>query len=208
MRRGPGTRAAVQRAPRRDRGRVPVRARQRRVHGRRPGPLRGARGVAVASAASLITGVAHVAGGGALPDLGLLLVLFPLLTALIVSIADACSSIAGVLGVLAAGQLAMHAVLEVIGHSHVAAAAGPASGWSMFAMHAAATVVLGLLIRDADVVLGLLVSALSRVLPRRLLVPPADRPLATFAVACPAVLGATARAALGPRTPRGPPSRV
>ncbi|MGD9986645.1 hypothetical protein [Pseudonocardia sp.] len=201
MRRGPGTRAAVARAPRHDRGRAPVRA-------RRAGPLRGLRGVAVASAAALITGVAHVAGGGALPDLGLLLVLFPLLAALIVSLADACRSIGGVLGVLAAGQLAMHAVLEVIGHSHVAGDAGPAGSWSMFAMHAVATVALGLLIRDADQVLELLVSALARVLPRRLLVPPADRPLATFAVACPAVVGATERAALGPRTLRGPPNRV
>ncbi|ODT99140.1 MAG: hypothetical protein ABS81_26280 [Pseudonocardia sp. SCN 72-86] len=188
----------VARASRRGRGRASA----------RPTQLRGARGTAVASAAALITGVAHVAGGGALPDLGLLLVLFPLLAALIVSLADACRSVAGVLAVLAAGQLAMHAVLEVIGHSHVAAASGPASAWSMFAMHAAATVVIGPLIRDADRVLGLLVSALARVLPRRLLVPPADRPLATFAVACPAVVGATERAALGPRTPRGPPSRV
>lgn len=137
-----------------------------------------------------------------------MLVLYPLLAVLIVSLADACRRIAGVLGVLAAGQFAMHAVLKVIGHSHVAAPAGPASGWSMFAMHAVATVVIGLLIRDADQVLGLLVSALARVLPRRLLVPPADRPLTTFAVGCPAVVGATERAALGPRTPRGPPSRV
>ncbi|GEL26080.1 hypothetical protein PSU4_50340 [Pseudonocardia sulfidoxydans NBRC 16205] len=201
MRRGATTRAAALRAPRRDRGRGRARARH-------AGPLRGARGVAVASVAALITGVAHVAGGGALPDLGLLLVLFPLLAALIVSIADACRSIGGVLGALAAGQLGMHAVLEVIGHSHVAGAAGPASGWSMFAMHAVATIVLGLLVRDADQVLGLLVSALARVLPRRLTVPPADRPLATLAVAGPAVVGATERAALGPRTPRGPPNRV
>ncbi|GAY08421.1 hypothetical protein TOK_1979 [Pseudonocardia sp. N23] len=162
----------------------------------------------VASAGALITAVGHVAGGGALPDLSLLLVLFPLLSALVATLADACRSVAGVLAVLASGQLAMHAVLDVIGHTHVAAAAGTVGGVSMFAMHAVATVVMGLLIRDADQVLCLLFSALARVLPRRLSVPPADRPLATLAVACQALAGATARAAIGPRTPRGPPNRV
>lgn len=191
-------------APRRtrsDHGSRPL----RRVHRPADVALRGARGVAVASASALITGLGHVAGGGTVPDLGLLVALFPLLAALIVALADACRSIPGVLTVLGAGQFAMHEIMDVLGHTHAAVTGNRPS---MLGMHVAATIVTGLLIRDADQVLATVLSALGRVLPRRLALPPADRPLPTFAVPSPAVIGDATRALLRPLARRGPPIRV
>lgn len=168
--------------------------------------LRVTRGVTVASASTLVSAVGHVAGGGTAPDLALLLVLFPLLAALLVTVAGACRSLVGMLAVLAAGQFAMHEIMDALGHQHAMAPA-PA-GPSMFAMHAVATVVMGLLIRDADVVLVALIAAISRVLLRRLVPPVADRPLRTFAVPSPSVAGEVRKALLGPLERRGPPAWV
>jgi len=166
--------------------------------------MRSARGVAVASASALITGLGHVAGGGTVPDLGLLIALFPLIAALIIALADACRGVVGMLAVLAAGQLAMHQTMDVLGHHQAATGGRP----SMLGMHVVATIATGLLIRDADQVLAVLLGWLGRVLPRRLTPPAADRPLPTLAVPSPAVLGDAARALLGPLARRGPPIRV
>jgi len=49
---------------------------------------------------------------------------------------------------------------------------------------------------------------LAKVLPRRLAPLPADRPLHTFALPAPSVVGDTRRALLGPMPRRGPPAWV
>ncbi|MFC5996164.1 hypothetical protein ACFQE5_18325 [Pseudonocardia hispaniensis] len=153
---------------------------------------------------TLLTAVGHVVAGGSLPDLALLVVLFPLLVSLVTGLADACRSVLGMLLVLGGGQLFMHEVMQVLAHPHPAGSA--TITWPvMLAMHAGATLVTGALIRDADRALLALFAALLRVLPRRLVPPPADRPLRTLPVPEPAAVGRCARAALGPLVLRAPP---
>ncbi|WP_147200885.1 hypothetical protein [Pseudonocardia asaccharolytica] len=153
---------------------------------------------------TLLTAVGHVAAGGAIPDLTLLVVLFPLLASLMSGLADACRSTLGLLLVLGGGQLFMHEVMHVLAHPH---AADPATfTWpGMLAMHAGATLVTGAMVREADRALLALFAALLRRLPRRLVPPPVNRPLPTLAVPAPAAIGRCARAALGPLVLRGPP---
>ena len=89
------------------------------------------------------------------------------------------------LGTLAAGQFALHHLLELLHPAHPvgpAAVAGPA----MFAMHAAATAVTALAVLHADAALAAVASAASRVLPRRAPPVPARRPLPAVVPAAPA----------------------
>ncbi|WP_214369288.1 hypothetical protein [Pseudonocardia sp. H11422] len=159
---------------------------------------------------TLLTAAGHVAAGGAVPDLQLLVVLFPLFALLVTALADACRAAPGMLATLGGGQLGMHALMELLAHSH-AGAAGATTGVgaaTMLAMHAVATLVTAAMIRDADHVLRAVFAALRRVLPRRLTPPPADRPLRTLPVPEPAVAGRTARASISGLAGRGPPMWV
>lgn len=173
------------------------------IRGPRTRVLRRTRGVTVAAASTLVTAVGHVVGGGAAPDLGLLIVLFPLFAALVISFAEACRSVVGMLAVLAGGQLALHEIMVVVAEHHAGPDSG--SGLLMVAMHAVATLLMGLLIRAADVGLVALVVALARVLPRKLALPSADRPLHTFVVPAPAAVRVSGQVLLGPAPRRGPP---
>ena len=76
---------------------------------------------------------------------------------------------------LGGGQYALHVLLGLL-HPH-----GPSSparsAATMVALHAAATLVVAVLLHHADGALVAVRSALRRVLPRRPFVPPADAPL-------------------------------
>ena len=132
------------------------------------------RGLVTAGLSTLLIAVGHVLGGGAVPDLAVLVVLFPLLTGAVVGLADRCRSTAATLATLAGGQYALHVLLGLL-HPH-GAAAGPHPA-TMVALHAAATVVVAVLLHHADHALAAVGAALSRVLPRRPFIPPADAPL-------------------------------
>jgi hypothetical protein len=155
------------------------------------------RGAVLAGLSALLTAVGHAAGGGALPDLAVLVPVLPLLAWASTGPASRCTGLVSTLAVLAGGQVALHTALELLHPSHP----GPA----MVAMHAVTTVVTALALRHADRGAAALAAALRRILPRRLTPPPADRPLPTLAVAGPAVPARLAQAFALARSRRGPP---
>lgn len=163
------------------------------------------RGTALAALSTLLTAVGHLAGGGTVPALGLLLVLFPLLAGVFVTIAERCRGALGTVVTLAAGQLALHELLVVLHPAHEVLAPAITSGAGMAAMHAAVTLVSAVALRHADRAVAAVAAALARVLPRRLAPPPADRPLPTRAVPGPAVAARLARALAVADVRRGPP---
>jgi hypothetical protein len=160
------------------------------------------RGLVTAGLSTLLIAVGHVLGGGAAPDLAVLIVLFPLLTGGVVGLAERCRSTAATLATLAAGQYALHVLLGLV-HPH-GSTVGP-SALTMFALHAAATVVVAVLLRHADRALVAVESALRRVLPRRPFTPPADGPLLPLRVAGPARPARRLALAAVPAR-RGPPA--
>ena len=129
------------------------------------------------------------------PDLAVLVVLFPLLTGAVVGVADRCRSTSATIATLAGGQYALHVLLAVL-HPHPPVDAAP-SGLTMFALHAVATLVVTVLLGHADRALAAVGSALRRVLPRRPFVPPADGPLRSLRVAAVALVAPAARARRG-----------
>jgi hypothetical protein len=159
------------------------------------------RGLVTAGLCTLLIAAGHVLGGGAVPDLGLLLVLFPLLTGAVVGLADRCRSTAATLATLAGGQYALHVLLALL-HPHEAAA-GP-SATTMFLLHAVATLAVTVLLRHAERAVAVVAAALRRVLPRRPPVPPADAPLPPLRAAAPTHLPRRLALAAVP-TRRGPP---
>ena len=163
------------------------------------------RGWALAGFSTLLTAVGHTAGGGTVPDLAVLVVLFPLLAGLFTSIAQRCGGLARTAAVLGAGQLALHQLMDLLHPAHQAVDPALAPGAQMFAMHAVVTLVTAAALRHADRAVAGLVAALRRVLPRRLSPPPADRPLPVLAVPSPAVPARLARAFAVVHSRRGPP---
>ncbi len=163
------------------------------------------RGVVLAALSTLLTALGHVAGGGSLPDLALLVVLFPMLCGVLASLARCCTSTGAAVLTLAAGQLALHELLELMHPSHQASRPAVLAGAAMLAMHAVATLVTAVMVSTADRALVALVAALRGVLPRRLVPPPADRPLPTLAVPPLAVPARLRLAHAAPLLRRGPP---
>lgn len=172
----------------------------------------------------LLTAAGHVAGGGGLPDLAVLVVMLGPLALVLAALADRSRSAVGALAVLGGGQLVLHQLIEALspahtpaggpaahgGHAmHVAVGSGvtPASGLAMFLTHAAATLVIAAALRFADRAIAAVGTALRRVVPRRLTPLSADRPLATLATPGPAVSLRLARALAGTHVRRGPPVR-
>ncbi|MDN5859612.1 MAG: hypothetical protein L0H84_13420 [Pseudonocardia sp.] len=152
-----------------------------------------ARGGALATLSAVLAAAGHVAGGGTLGDLTLLVVLLPLLAMGFTSAAGACRSAAGTIAVLGAGQVVLHEAMVLLHPSHHAASArGPAAldapaldtpaldTPAMLGMHAAVTLVTALALWHADRATAALLDALCRVLPRRQAPLPARRPLRTF----------------------------
>jgi hypothetical protein len=162
------------------------------------------RGATFAGLSALLTAVGHVAGGGTVPDLAVLVVLLPLLAVVFVSFAQRCRTTVSTVAVLGAGQLLLHTLMVLM---HPASDAVPATmgGPSMVAAHAAVTLVMAVALRHADDAVAALVAALCRVLPRRLTPPPADRPLPTRAVPAPDLPARMARLFTVAHHRRGPP---
>ncbi len=167
---------------------------------------RGFRAGALVSLTALLTAVGHLAGGGPVPDLALLVVLLPLLALPVVAAAERCRGPVGTTAVLGAGQFGLHQVMAAV-HDQHHALHGPAAlaGPTMVAMHAAVTAVSVLALRHADRGLAALGDALRRVVPRRVLPPAVDRPLAVLVVPGPAVPARIARALAVTHVRRGPP---
>lgn len=128
------------------------------------------RGVTLTLLVALLTASGHVAAGGGLPDLSLLVVVVPLLGAAFVAMAERTRSFSGTVAVLATGQLVLHATLAAL---HPMAAGDRA----MLAAHVLVTLVTAVAVRYADAAVLAIAAVLRRVVPRRLPPPPADRPL-------------------------------
>ena len=72
------------------------------------------RGIVLAALSGLLTAVGHLAGGGTFGDLGLLVVLLPLLAGLFVSLAERSRGPLGTVAVLGAGQLVLHYLMVLL----------------------------------------------------------------------------------------------
>ena len=155
------------------------------------------RGAVLAGLSALLAAAGHAAGGGTVPDLAVLVPVLPLLAWVFTGAASRCRGLAGTVGVLAVGQFVLHNAIGLLHPSH--------TGSTMLVMHAVATVVTALAMRHADRGAAALMAALRRVLPRRLVPPPADRPLPVLAVPGPAVPARLARAFAVAHARRGPP---
>lgn len=165
----------------------------------------GVRGAGLALMCALVTAAGHSAGGGALPDLALLVVLLPLLGGVLTHVARRATGPVGLVAVLGGGQLALHHLLELL---HPAHAAGPAllGGTGMLVLHAVATVVLAVAVRGADAGIAAVAAGLRRVLPRRL-PPPVTRAPAVAVPVAPVAGLRLAAALCSAEVRRGPPVR-
>jgi hypothetical protein len=168
------------------------------------------RGAVLVGLSALLTAVGHLAGGGAVPDLALLVVLLPLLGWPVVAVADRCRGPLATAAVLGAGQFLPHQLMVAVhggAHSaadHVSAAAVPSDA-TMLAGHAAATLLMVFVLRHADRGVAAVAAALRRVVPRRCAPPRVERPLAVRAVPGPAVPARLRRALAVTHVRRGPP---
>lgn len=156
------------------------------------------RSATLAAASALITAAGHVAGGGALPDLGLLVVLVPLLAGAFGSVAQRSRTLAGLVATLGAGQFVLHHLLVFLHAGHTGD--GP-----MLGMHASATLVIAVMLRQADAAWAAIGAALARILPRRMAPLPAGRPLPPLVGAGSAVPARIARLLAVADARRGPP---
>lgn len=162
------------------------------------------RGTVLAVLTALLTTAGHVAGGGSLPDLALLVVLLPMLCAVNVALAERSPGPVGDVVTLAAGQLALHHLLALLHPTHSAGTAA-FDGRAMLTMHAAATLVAVGAVRYIDAAVGAVRSALRRVLPHRPIPLAADRPLPAALPAAPSVGRRLAGALAAAQVRRGPP---
>lgn len=160
------------------------------------------RGCLLAGLTALLTAVGHLAGGGALPDLALLVVLGPALAWPVVAVADRCRGTVGALVVLGGGQLLLHELLSST-HAHHTAGDSP----SMLLTHTLVTLLTAAALRFADRGVAAVVAALGRVAPRRAPAAVADRPLAVLVVPGDDVPAAVSRVLSATHARRGPPVR-
>ena len=141
------------------------------------------RSAALAVLSTLLTAVGHVAGGGTVPDLALLVVLFPLLAGAFVTVAEHCRGVVGMIATLGAGQLALHLLMVLLHPMDHLAEPVVSPGPGMLGLHAAVTLVIAGVLRYAD----------------------AAAALPTRAVPGPAVPARIARALAVTHVRRGPP---
>jgi hypothetical protein len=145
------------------------------VQQRPAGWLAPARGALLAALATLLTATGHVVAGGTLQDLSPFAVLVPLLATVLITLAERCRGIVATLVALGAGQICLHYLLVVL--SAHAGAQATYSTTSMVAAHAVATLVTAAVVAHADAAVTALVTAVRRILPRRLRLPAVDVPL-------------------------------
>ncbi|GAA1218575.1 hypothetical protein [Pseudonocardia alaniniphila] len=163
------------------------------------------RGVVLAGTTSLLTAAGHLAGGGTIPSLALLILLFPLLTGVFVAIARHVAGVAGTVVRLAAGQVVLHYLMVLMHPTHAVADPMAMSSWRMLGMHAAVTVATAVAVRHADAAMLAVGAVLRRVVPRRLVLPAVQCPLPRVVVPEPAVPAHLARALSVAHIRRGPP---
>lgn len=164
------------------------------------------RGVTLAGLCTLLTAIGHVAGGGSLPDLALVAVLFPLLAGVLTTAARRCTSFAGAVLTLAAGQVALHQLLDALHPGHHDPGSAAVAGPAMVAMHVLATLATAVVVRGADRAVVAVADALRRIVPRRSPAPAVTAPLSAPVVVGPAVDLRLARARTAPVLRRGPPA--
>jgi hypothetical protein len=157
------------------------------------------RGCVLVAFTALLTAVGHLAGGGALPDLGLLVVLLPALAWPVTAVADRCRGLLATALVLGLGQVVLHTFLTTV-HAHHAV-----DGPRMVLTHAAVTALSVFALRYADRGVTALFAALGRVVPRRLAPPPVATAPVVGPVSGPAVPVRTRRALAVAHLRRGPP---
>jgi hypothetical protein len=169
-------------------------------------PVQLLRGALLAALATLLTATGHVVAGGTLTDLTPFAVLVPLLATVFITLAERCRGTVAMLAALGAGQVCLHYLLVLLtahdhGPAHAAVPAGP-----MIAGHAVATLVTAAVVARADAAVTALVTAVRRILPRRLRLPAVHVPLPTRPVpdADVPLLASVALTAAHAR--RGPPS--
>lgn len=164
------------------------------------------RGTALAVLSALLTATGHVAGGGAVPDLTLLVVLLPLLAGAVVTVAERRTGLAATLATLAAGQVALHGLMVLMAPHEPPGAPGPVSGPAMVALHAVTTLAIAVMVRRADAAVAAVGAALRRVVARLLVPLAADRTPRLRVVPAPAVPGPLLHVLGGPLGRRGPPA--
>jgi len=126
-----------------------------------------ARGLTAASVCALLTYSGHRAAGGAMPDLGLLVVLTLLLAGFLTTLADRRRGPLAILAMVGGSQLALHGLLQLLAGSHSDAMTGPAGPGTlaMLGAHALATVVTSVVLAGAEDAVFTVAHALARALP-------------------------------------------
>jgi hypothetical protein len=172
--------------------------------GSSPGLLRGS---LLAGLSALLTAAGHLAGGGTIPELALLVVLFPLLAGVFVTLAQRSAGAVGTVVTLGAGQVVLHYLMVLMHPAQAMTDPAGVSGGRMLGMHAAVTLATAVAVRHADTAMLAMGAALRRVAPQRLAPPPVQCPLPTLAVPGPAVPARLARDLSVAHIRRGPPVR-
>ncbi|WP_207898630.1 hypothetical protein [Amycolatopsis pittospori] len=142
------------------------------------GPARRLRGGAVGLLTGTLATGAHLGANGRVPDMGVVVLLVALLSWVAYAFAGRQRGPLAILGLVAGGQLAMHASLGFLvweAHSHHTEA--PGNGLLMTAGHAIATLVVVAVLSGAERVVFALTKLIAAVLPRRLTPRPATAPL-------------------------------
>jgi hypothetical protein len=165
------------------------------------------RGAVLAGLSALLTAAGHLAGGGTIPELALLVVLFPLLAGVFVTVARRSAGAVGTVVRLGAGQVVLHYLMVLMHPAQAGTDPAGVSGWRMLGMHAAVTLATAVAVRHADTAVHAVGAALRRMVPRRPGSLAVAVALPTLAVPGPAVPARLARALSVGDLHRGPPVR-
>jgi hypothetical protein len=166
------------------------------------------RGCVLVGLTALLTAVGHLAGGGAAPDLAVLVVLLPLLGWPVVAVADRCRGLLASTAVLGTGQLVLHQLMVLLHGQHPMAPNAMAamhSDTAMLAAHIVVTLLMVVVLRHADRGVAAVGAALRRVVPRRPVALRVDPPLTVLVVPGAAVPARIRRALAVTHVRRGPP---
>ncbi|GAA3997002.1 hypothetical protein GCM10022247_16270 [Allokutzneria multivorans] len=141
------------------------------------GALRALRGCLLATTSAALATVGHVAAGGSAPDTALTALLTVLIATVAVAFADKRRGPLAILTTLGTAQLATHLLLNALTLHEHGAVTEVIDSWTMFAAHAAATLITALLLVGAESAIFGMAAALGAVLPRRSPRPPVFAPL-------------------------------